>query len=492
MRSSLLLNYLNSPFLRNLILSYWHPPISHTHPSLISVFHLIAAMSFNTAALYGYPQIPPPYPARHEPLPPRRPRASTMTQDTNTQWGRDAHNMPGLDARSNFQPPALSGEYFMWNDVEVQNDWAMAAREQERGCRLQVEHSPYYQQRPREHKEHKRVSFDTERGRRGSADRERGRHVSLDRQREHRASVDREREHRASIDRNHDLRVSIDRERCRCMSIGRHYTHESVSRTFPRPPVSAVSFKPPTTGPRHRASVDRERDHRTSVDQRHDLRALVDRERCRCMLIGYHHTQEPVSRTFPRPPVSAISFKPPITGPQPRAFVERERDHRVSVDRRHDLRVLVDRERCRCMSIGYHHIQEPVSRTFPRPPVSAVSFKPPTAGPKSRRRRRRRRRSSFDYTTVRDYSHGRQHPVHVLPPPVPTPPIHFPARQRDRTSVEAVRRIPFPSTEVPRFEKSTKPSGLARFNPFKRVRTASMSNSQDHSNRLRRKTAGRA
>lgn len=62
-----------------------------------------------------------------------------------------------------------------------------------------------------------------------------------------------------------------------------------------------------------------------------------------------------------------------------------------------------------------------------------------------------------------------------------------------------------PSTEAPWFEKPAKLSGLARFNPFKRLRTASISTAQQHaqklvreppklhSNRLRRESiAGRA
>ncbi|KAG1754846.1 uncharacterized protein EDB91DRAFT_256232 [Suillus paluster] len=444
---------------------------------------------------------------------------------------RDAQNTSRLDATSNFRPPSFRGEDFMWHDVEVQNDWAMAAREPEWACQLPVERPPYDEQRPPERKEHKRVSFDTERvcrpsvdrerERRASVDRERARHVSFDiqpkhrgsvdcergcrvspdRQREPRASVDREREHRVSMDRKQDLRFSVDRERCCCMSIGQHYTREPVSRSFPRPPVSAVSFKPPTTGPR--VSLDRQREHRASIDRRPDLRVPADREHCRCIPTGQHYAHESVYRTFPRPPVSAVSFKPPTTSPrvspdrrqERRASVNRKQERCASIDRTHDLRVSVDRKHRRCISIGQHYTLESVSRMFPRPPVSAVSFKPPTTGPRSRHFRR----PSFDYATVRDYSHD---PVHVLPPPAPAPRIHFPPRQRDRTSMEAVRRLPFPTTEDPRFEKSTKPLGLARFNPFKRLRTTSMSNSQKkrpmlepstvHSNRLRRKTAGRA
>lgn len=89
-------------------------------------------MSFNSAALYSCPQtIPSSYQAHYEPPPPRRPRASTMTQDANTQWHRNAQRMPGLPVTDNFQPPILSREYSsMWDDVEIQNDWANAAREQ--------------------------------------------------------------------------------------------------------------------------------------------------------------------------------------------------------------------------------------------------------------------------------------------------------------------------------------------------------------------------
>lgn len=403
-------------------------------------------MSFNTAALYGCPQaIPSPYQARY----PYRPRASTMTQNANTQWHRDARRMPDLHATVNFQPPILSQEYSsMWDDVEVQNDWAMAAREQESACQLQVEGSPNYEQHARENKKHKRASFDTERGRRASIsiDRKRARHesvdcerrgrVSLDRQQEHPAFIDYEREYRASVDREGQRRESFDREREyrtfvdhererrasidrrhgreRDMSIGHPGRYGSVSRTFPRPPVCAVSFKPPTTGPRSR-----------------------------------HRKSDSESVAFSRPPVRGVSFKPPTTGPQSR-----------------------------------HRNSDSESVVFPRPPVCAVSFKRPTTGPQSRHPRR----SSFDHATGHDYSGERQHPVYVLPPSTLAPSIHLPPRQRDRTaSVEAVRRLPFLSPEVSQLEKS-KPSGLTRFNPFNKLCSATMSASQ----KIRRKTAGRA
>jgi hypothetical protein len=93
-----------------------------------------------------------------------------------------------------------------------------------------------YKQLARERKYRPRTSFDKERGRR----------VSVDRMREWRASVDRERERRVSVDRRHDLRVSVDQERGRRPSTGRHHRYGSVSSTSVRPPVNAVSFKPPT------------------------------------------------------------------------------------------------------------------------------------------------------------------------------------------------------------------------------------------------------
>ncbi|KAG2155603.1 hypothetical protein DEU56DRAFT_976180 [Suillus clintonianus] len=370
-------------------------------------------MSFNTAAQYGYPSVmPPPYPGCYELLPPRRPRTSTVTQDTSTQWHHDAQRMPGLHATNNFQPPAPSRDYScVRNHTEVQNDWAMAAREQELACQLQVERSSNYQQHARERKERKRVSFDTGREHRASVDRKHARHESVDRERRCRASLDRHRENPTFLDYERECRPSVDRER--------------------------------------QQSIDRER----------ELRAFIDRE-----------------RYF-------------------RESVDRERERRASIDRRHGLCVSVDRERH--TSIGRHHKYQSVSKTFPRPPVCAVSFKPPTTGPQCRRTRR----SSFDYATARDYS-GERHPVYVLPPPALAPQVHLPPRQRDRTSMEAVRRLPFPSTEVPQVERSTESLGLSRFNPFNRVRFASMSTSQKkpsmlelpkvYSNRLRRKTAGRA
>ncbi|KAG1783489.1 hypothetical protein EV702DRAFT_1190514 [Suillus placidus] len=380
-------------------------------------------MSFNTAALYGCPQtIPSPYQARY----PYRPRASTMTQDANTQWHRDARRMTGLHATVNFQPPILSREYSsMWDDVEVQNDWAMAAREQESACQLQVERSPNYEQHARENKKHKRVSFDTERGRRASIDRKRARHESVDRERRGRVSLDQQQEHPAFIDYEREYRASVDRKGQRRESFDR----ERECRAF----------------------VDHERERRASIDRRHD--------RERDMSIGHHGRYGSVSRTFPRPPVCAVSFKPPTTGPRSR-----------------------------------HRKSDSESVAFSRPAVCGVysSLLPrvhnlairPTTGPQSRHPRR----SSFDHATGHDYSGERQHPVYVLPPSAPAPRIHLPPRQRDRTaSVEAVRRLPFLSPEVPPFEKS-KPSGLTHFNPFNRLRSAAMSTSQ----KIRRKTAGRA
>ncbi|OAX35283.1 hypothetical protein K503DRAFT_802950 [Rhizopogon vinicolor AM-OR11-026] len=378
-------------------------------------------MSFNTAALCAFPQVVPvPRSERPEPLRPHHRRASTMAQVTSTQSRHDALTMPRFDPRTNVQPHEFSRGYdCMWNDVEVQNDWAIAAGEQKSAYQLQVERVQSYEQRARERNDRQRASFDSGRGRR----------VSVDRIRERRGSVDRGRERRGSFDRRHDLRVTVERERGRCKSTGRHHRHASDSSASLRPPVSALSFNPPT--------------------------------KCR----------------DPRRP----SF-------------DREREHRVSVDRRHDLRV-VDRERGRCKSSGRHHRHASDSSASLRPPVSALSFKPPT-------KCRDPRRPSFDYATVRDCSHGRQYPIYILPPPAPAPEIYFPSQRRDRTSVEAVRRLPYPSIEVTRFEKPTKLSGLARFNPFHRLFTASISTAQKelmrdqpkvHTNRLRRKSnAGRA
>jgi hypothetical protein len=131
MRSLVLLTYLTSLYLQFTFLIS-HPPSHHLQPSLIFLFLTTIAMTFNTAALYGYPQdIPSSYQVRYEPLPPRRPRAYTKTQDAKARWHHDVQQMPGFHTTSNFQPPILNREHSsMWDDVEVQNDWTMAAREQ--------------------------------------------------------------------------------------------------------------------------------------------------------------------------------------------------------------------------------------------------------------------------------------------------------------------------------------------------------------------------
>lgn len=68
-------------------------------------------MSFNTAALYGCHQpIPSSNQTRCEPLPPRRPRASTMAQDANSRFNREYS--------------------VIRDDVNVQYDRVMAAIEQ--------------------------------------------------------------------------------------------------------------------------------------------------------------------------------------------------------------------------------------------------------------------------------------------------------------------------------------------------------------------------
>ncbi|KAG1813278.1 uncharacterized protein BJ212DRAFT_1367638 [Suillus subaureus] len=227
------------------------------------------------------------------------------------------------------------------------------------------------------------------------------------------------------------------------MSIGCRGRCESVSRMFPRPPVCAVSFKPPTTGPQSRYR----KSEPESVTVSHPPMCAVSFKPPTTDSKPRHRKSESV--TFSRPPVCAVSFKPPTTGPRSR-----------------------------------HCNSDSDSVAFPRPPLHATSFKPPTTGPQSRHPRR----SSFDYATGHGYSGERQHPVYVLPPAAPAPQIPLPPRQCDRTtSVEAVRRLPFLSPEVPSFEKS-KPSGLTRFNPFNRLRLATMSTSQ----KIRRKTVSRA
>lgn len=91
-------------------------------------------MSFNTAAQYGCHQpIPSSNQTRCEPLPPRRPRASTMTQDANSRWHPDAQRMPGLRATGNNSPPLIFNREYsvIRDDVNVQYDRVMAAIEQE-------------------------------------------------------------------------------------------------------------------------------------------------------------------------------------------------------------------------------------------------------------------------------------------------------------------------------------------------------------------------
>ncbi|KAG1885458.1 hypothetical protein F4604DRAFT_102932 [Suillus subluteus] len=353
-------------------------------------------MSFNTAALYGCPQaIPSLHQARYEPLPSRRPRASTMTQDAKTQWHRDAHRMPGLHATGNFQPPILSREYSsMWDDVEVQNDWAMAARGQESECQLQVERSPNYEHHARENKKHKRVSFDTERGRCASIDRKRARHESVDRERRGRVSLDRPQEHPTFIDSERERRASVDRERQRRESFDRErQRRESFDRERQR-----------------RASANRERQRRESVDREQERHASMGRihNRERDMSIGCHGQHGSVSRMFPRPPVCAVSFKPPTTGPQSRP----RKSEFESVTVPHPPMCAVSFKPPTTGSQSRHRKSDSDSVAFPRPPVCAVSFKPPTTGPRSRHPRR----SSFDYAAGHDYSGERQHPVYILPP----------------------------------------------------------------------------
>ncbi|KAG1904665.1 uncharacterized protein F5891DRAFT_753836 [Suillus fuscotomentosus] len=436
-------------------------------------------MSFNSAALYSCPQtIPSSYQAHYEPPPPRRPRASTMTQDANTQWHRNAQRMPGLPATDNFQPPILSREYLsMWDDVEVQNDWANAAREQEYACQLQVERSLNYKQHARKNKKHKHVSVDTERGRCASIDRKRTRHESVDREQRGRASIDRKRARHESVDHERRGRMSLDRPQERPGVID----HEQERR----------------------ASVDRERQHRESGDGEQGRRASIDMryDRERNMSVGRHGHYGSVSRTFPRPPVCAVSFRPPITGPQSRPCISKyvmvPRPPVCAVSSKHPTTPQFRHRKSESATVprppvcavpfehrttgqkSHHHDSDSVA--FPRPSVCAVSSKPPTTGPQSRHPRR----SSFNYATGHDHSDGRQHPVYVLPPTAPAPQIHLPPQQRIRTvSIEAVRRLPFRSPEVSSFEKS-KPSGLARFNPFNRLCSAT-------SQKIRRKTAVRA
>lgn len=89
-------------------------------------------MSFNTPALHSYPLVVPvPRSERPEPFRPHRGRASTVIRGSDSQTGRDVLGMSRTNATKNFQPHAFSREYSsIWNDVEVQNDWALAARDQ--------------------------------------------------------------------------------------------------------------------------------------------------------------------------------------------------------------------------------------------------------------------------------------------------------------------------------------------------------------------------
>ncbi|KAG2156660.1 uncharacterized protein EDB93DRAFT_925803 [Suillus bovinus] len=218
------------------------------------------------------------------------------------------------------------------------------------------------------------------------------------------------------------------------MSIGYHGQNGSVSRTFPRPPVCAISVRPPTADPQSRP--------RTSES-------------------GYVMVH--------RPPVCAVSFKHPTTGPQSR----HRKFESVTVPHppfKPPTTVLQSRH-CNSDSV-----------VFSRPPLCGISFEPPTTGPQSRHPRR----SSFNYATGHDYSDGRQHSVYILPPTTPAPQIDLPPRQRKRTvSVEVIRRLPFLSREVPPFQKSNS-SGLTR-TPFNRLCSATISISQ----KICRKTAGK-
>jgi hypothetical protein len=89
-------------------------------------------MSFNTAALFGSPLIPVPRSERDpEPFRARHRRSSTAANIISTHALRDALTMPHLGGRSLVQRHGFNREYAcMWDDVEVQNDWAIAAREQ--------------------------------------------------------------------------------------------------------------------------------------------------------------------------------------------------------------------------------------------------------------------------------------------------------------------------------------------------------------------------
>ncbi|KAG1762951.1 hypothetical protein EDD22DRAFT_532966 [Suillus occidentalis] len=190
-------------------------------------------MSFNTAALYGCHQpIPSSNQTRCEPLPPRRPRASTMTQDANTRWHPDAQQIPGLHATDDNSPPFISNREYsvMRDDVGVQNDRIIAAIEQESIEMKRAMHE-FIERERRGH-----VSLDQPQEHPSLIDYERVRHACVDRKRQHCEPVDRERELRASTDWRHD--------RKRDMSIGRHGQYGSGSRTPPRPPVCADSSKP--------------------------------------------------------------------------------------------------------------------------------------------------------------------------------------------------------------------------------------------------------
>lgn len=327
-----------------------HPPGHLPQPSLIFLFPITAAMSFNTAALYGCHQpSPSSYQARDKPLPPL-PRASTMTQDAITQWHCDEQRMPGLRATDDNSPPLIFNREcsFIWDDANVQSDRAMAAIEQESIDR-------------------KRTMHERERRGRTPIDRKQATYDSVDRERRGRVSLDQPQEHPAFIDYERVRHATVDRKRQRC------------------------------------ESVDRERVRRAIIDWRHDCE--------RDMSIGRHGQYGSGSRTLPRPPVCAVSPKPPTTCPKsrPRRF-------------------------------------ESESVTVPRPPVCAVSFKPPTTGPQSRHPRR----FSFDYTTDHDHSGAHQHTVYDLPPNA-VPQIHMPTRRRT-ASLKAVRRLRFTKPAAPPLE----------------------------------------
>ncbi|KIJ66324.1 hypothetical protein HYDPIDRAFT_109323 [Hydnomerulius pinastri MD-312] len=178
---------------------------------------------------------------------------------------------------------------------------------------------------------------------------------------------------------------------------------------------------------------------------------------------------------------------------------EQERACREDVDRAlyYQQRARERQERDRRASVGRHHHQAHGSISS-MPPISPVAWPASPNGPMQFHMPSRTRVHSI---TSRNRPVEAQ-PLYVFPSGYPQPTRHIPGSQR-RPSVDRARTIVPPPIVLVPTTRSSKPSVLARLNPFNRLRTTSMSAVRlqtqvldpaplkDRPARLRRKSARR-